>query len=183
MGIDPGFASGAVAVLSEDLSDTRFFDIKDNLYELSLFFRGIDYNKWKIKTAILEKVGSSPMQGVTSALNFGRGIGWVEALLVVSLIPYEYCPPDKWLSSISGRPFKKVPSFEASPKERQRMAREHKKNIKQNTYDFCKRRFPNAELRSFNKDTNRADALAIAYYCWSKYRDLTETITEASSPS
>lgn len=169
LGVDPGYAHGALAVLGENFEDIAFSDIGEDLGALCEFFA-----LWgpHIKTAIMEKVGAMPRQGVTSSLNFGRGIGWCEALLTNYKIPFEYATPQRWMEVITGRP-SPMPIDKTLPGNEQAKVRaKNKRAGKEYTYNFCKRKFPNAELRSFNKDTNRADALGIAFYCWSQYRSI-----------
>ncbi len=44
----------------------------------------------------IEKVASTPQQGVVSAFTFGRGFGTLEGILSALKIPYEFISPQKW---------------------------------------------------------------------------------------
>lgn len=166
MGCDPGYAAGAICVLHEDLDSIIFFDIGESLTDMCHFF---DVWACNIRIAFLEKVNSSPAMGVTSAFNFGKGVGWVEALLTSRQIPYECVSPQKWLTVTGDRPVKEALPWDGDQKTRTAIRSKNKREGKKATYEWCKKKFPNAELRSFSKDSNRADALAIAYYCWKEY--------------
>lgn len=172
LGADPGYAHGALCILPEDLNDVLFFDIGESLSDLCSFFE-----TWAptIKCAVIEKVGAMPRQGISSALNFGRGIGWLEALLTNYSIPHEYCVPAKWLEVIPSRPTPEPIDKSLPEKDKTKKRAANKKLSKIHTFNFCKRKFPKAELRTFNKDSNRADALGLAFYCWNKYRSIQET--------
>jgi hypothetical protein len=167
LGADPGFANGAICLLSRNLKNIVFFDVKDDtLNDLSDFF-----SLWslQVERAVLEKVNASPMMGVVSAFNFGRGYGWVEALLTNYRISYECVTPQKWLTVVGNRPLKEALPYDGSQKERDKIRRHNKKEGKQATFDWAKKKFPTAELRSLSKDSNRADALGIAYWGWQEY--------------
>jgi len=155
LGIDPGSASGAVAVLSENEEYIDFFDIKNNPFELILFLTNITANlDYEIKICNLEKVSAFPGQGSVSGFNFGVGYGIIQSALISLKIPYNIINPKDWQANLEGLPSKKA----GVTKEQRR------KQLKQAIYEWAKRRFPRAELRSFNKDTNRADALGLAFY-------------------
>jgi hypothetical protein len=167
LGADSGFAHGALCVIGEDLEEIHFFDIGEGT--LSGLCSFIDNWSSRLRYAVLEKVNSSPMMGVVSAFNFGRGYGWLETLLTVHSIPFECVAPQKWLTIVGSRPVKETLPYDADQKERDKIRRNNKKEGKQATYTFCKKRFPRAELRSFSRDSNRADALAIAYWGSKEY--------------
>jgi len=175
LGIDPGYKSGAFCLLSYDLKSVTFFDIENNLIEIASFLKA--YNEHvRIAFAMLERVHSSPRQGVASAFNFGRGYGWMEALLNCVNIPYEAVEPKKWMANIPTEAKQELLNDSMNQKEREKLRNRNKVNLKKNTFDFCKHIFPTAELVNFSKHSNRSDALGIAYYCWAKYGEVSETI-------
>jgi crossover junction endodeoxyribonuclease RuvC len=93
LGIDPG-TQGAAAVVNQhgELVDyIRFSKLTE-----------LDIAEWvarwapQIKTAILERVGSMPGQGVASTFKFGSAYGFVRGLLVANRIPWDYASPVVW---------------------------------------------------------------------------------------
>lgn len=156
LGIDPGYANGCLAYLFSDDS-VHFIDLnKAPPFPLGLVAED--------GFGLIEKVGAMPRQGISSALNFGRGIGWCEAYLAYLKIPHQLVVPAKWQQIITPKRAPMSIPKDASKTEKQKLKTQNKRMLKEDIYNFCKKRFPNVGWRSFNKDTNRADALAIALY-------------------
>ncbi len=55
----------------------------------------------KIDRAFVERVSSSPQQGVTSAFAFGRGYGAIEGIIAALGWPVEYVTPQKWKKALA----------------------------------------------------------------------------------
>src|SRR3990167_8410818 len=110
IGIDPGL-TGAVAIISPDilLPEGSYISFHDapigqvgnkrafipNLMARILF----PYRNTTVKVAI-EAVHSMPKQGVTSAFNFGKGLGLWIGILVGMGIPYSEIPPQRWKAAM-----------------------------------------------------------------------------------
>lgn len=173
LGIDPGWDSGACVLLAEDLNSSIIVDIKkDNRDEVRNFL-----SKYAscIKFAVIEKVSSSPRQGVTSAFNFGRGYERLQTILECFSIPFELVQPQAWMPIINVRAQPKVLTNTMTVKERETVRRQNKEQGKKDTFNYIKNVFPFAPLRSVSKDGNRADAFGIALYCWNHYRPTSQS--------
>lgn len=91
MGIDPG-ASGGIAVVGEGFAEAfpipaTYADTSDLLDELEP----------KVVFAIMERVHSSPQQGVRSAFSFGQSKGMLLAMLACKKIPFDDATPQRWM--------------------------------------------------------------------------------------
>lgn len=92
-------------------------------------------------SAILEKVGAMPNQGVSSMFQFGRGVGMYEGVLAALQIPVTYVTPQVWQKGVNARDGKdssRARAAELFPAYAQAFARK--------------------------KDDGRADAACIAYW-------------------
>lgn len=56
---------------------------------------------YPIDYTFVERVASSPQQGVTSAFNFGRGYGGIECLVACMQWPVEFIIPGKWKKALA----------------------------------------------------------------------------------
>lgn len=92
-------------------------------------------------SAILEKVGAMPSQGVSSMFQFGRGVGMYEGVLAALQVPITYVTPQTWQKAVGAR--------EGKDSSRARAAE----------------LFPAyANMFSKKKDDGRADAACIAFW-------------------
>lgn len=97
IGIDPGFSSGAVAVVGANgaaVYDTPLIDKNGvNCRDLMDIIEaaGADH-------VFVERVGSMPGQGVSTTFKFGMGNGMVLAAVQIARIPYTLVTPQKWKS-------------------------------------------------------------------------------------
>jgi hypothetical protein len=174
LGVDPGF-SGGLAALSLDgrVVATRRMPItkaaKQELDELAIirFVRGL-MAEHEIRLVVIEKVGAMPSfkgpdrtpvkQGASSAFSFGYGAGGLRGLIRGqlqggNLLPLEMPMPQTWMKRV----------LVGVKKGRD------KKETKQNTIAFCKRRWPGADLVGSSSKAAKdcdgiADALALAEY-------------------
>lgn len=111
IGIDPGL-EGAIAVLyvdSDGLVVSHIFDMptvqltkgKRQVSEHGLIGLLVDIGQ--VDHVAVETVTSSPQMGVTSAFNFGRGVGVIATALVALKRPTTYLRPQEWQKAV-GRP-------------------------------------------------------------------------------
>lgn len=141
VGIDPGFASGAVAVLADEWSEVHDMPVISgkgiNVHELAELLQ-----RAQAEHAYIEHVASMPKQGVSTTFKFGYGVGQIHAAVALAGIPYTLVTPGKWKG--------------------------HHKISKEK--DLARHRalqlFPDlASDLSRKKDADRAEALLIAAYC------------------
>jgi crossover junction endodeoxyribonuclease RuvC len=155
IGIDPGL-SGAIAFLDTEkgvlsISDMPTLEVKrNNKAKKEVSPHGLaniltlGACGWK-PTAVLERVGAMPGQGVTSVFSFGRSVGLVEGVLAAYNIPVSIVTPQAWQKAAGVRGGKDGSRLRASEL------------------------FPNyAELFARKKDDGRADAALMAWYAATK---------------
>lgn len=173
-GVDPGYSSGAVCLLSEDTKKVIFHDINDKqpsgvMWHTSLvhFFR--EY-KHALQYIAVERVHTSPMMGVVSAGKFYGA--WMVLELLADLTDQMWISvlPTKWQESLGVTFERDKLEYDQSPEERAKIRRKNKTDLKKSVYYWAKATYPHAELRSFKLDSNRADALGIAHYAMTTYR-------------
>jgi crossover junction endodeoxyribonuclease RuvC len=145
IGIDPGI-TGAVSVLTDtgefvavhDMPIMKLGKAKKNQVNpaaLSALIKDTGAT-----SAIVEKVGAMPGQGVSSMFNFGMGFGVIQGVLAGLDIPYALSTPQKW---------KKACGLIGKEKDAARV--------------LAIELFPDASLTR-KKDGGRADALLIAKF-------------------
>jgi crossover junction endodeoxyribonuclease RuvC len=153
IGIDPGL-SGAIAFYDLEsgrlsVDDMPTVEIKRNgkdkkeinPHALADIFTGIDVPC----SAVLERVGAMPGQGVTSVFSFGRSVGVIEGVLAASFIKVTIVTPQTWQKAAGVRGGKDGARLRASEL------------------------FPAyAPLFSRKKDDGRADAALMAWYAATK---------------
>lgn len=141
VGIDPGSVSGAMAfyfpshpdvITAEDLPT---MDGELDAAELANRIRQMNPD-----FAMVEKVGTMPKQGISSAFNFGFGCGQINGVIAALGIPVHYVTPNKW---------KKACALDAD-KEKSRAA--------------AIRLWPSSEHFKRKKDHGRAEAALLARY-------------------
>lgn len=172
-GIDPGYANGAICLLREDLQEIIFHDITDKLpTSVKWYMPLIDFFRLRakeLKYIMIEKVSTSPMQGVVSAGNFKAAAMILEVLSALTGVPYDLVLPVKWQENTKVSIQKETLLDTETPAEREKKRRKNKENLKKSVFAWAQATYPQAELRSFTKDSNRADALGIAHYGLVKY--------------
>lgn len=100
VGIDPG-AKGGYAIIAESETGKAVFAYP---WDDTLFAYEMSALMWKKDegiTAVVEKVGARPGQGVTSMFNFGKNAGYIEGVLSALGIPYQLIPPATWKKEFS----------------------------------------------------------------------------------
>ena len=142
IGIDPGKA-GAMAVIQDN--DVAVIPFKQDDY--IRYLKDIKQNHPCV--CCIEDVHSLPREGVPSAHNFGRSVGWLLGVLDAIGIPYQPITPQKWKKEF-GLTSDKAQSIEV-----------------------CKRLFPDVNLkrteRSKKDDDNCAEACLLALYAKRKF--------------
>jgi hypothetical protein len=102
MGIDPGVSGGIAIGFCWDGGNhtvTECWAMPETPQELNALVANVarGANSKNIQVlAFLEKVRSSPQQGVVSAFTFGRGYGRLEQVLVCWAIRTLEIPPQQW---------------------------------------------------------------------------------------
>lgn len=153
IGIDPGL-SGAIAVFNLETGHLSILDmpvvevVRNNKKKRELspamlanILKLVD----KPATAVVERVGAMPGQGVSSVFSFGRSLGTIEGALAALQIPMTLVPPQQWQKACAVRGGKDG--------SRQRAAE----------------LFPNfAGLFARKKDDGRSDAACLAWYAATK---------------
>ena len=142
IGIDPG-KSGAMAVIQ----DNDVAVIPFNQDDYIRYLKDIKHNYPCV--CCIEDVHSLPREGVTSAHNFGRSVGWLLGMLDAIGIPYQLITPQRWKKEF-GLTSDKAKSIEV-----------------------CRRLFPGVSLkrteRSKKDDDNCAEACLLALYAKRKF--------------
>jgi len=110
LAIDPGSVSGAYAVLCAtkgvpglgptiEVLEVDDLPVMDKNVNGAAFQRIVASFKQHTNArleAVTERVSAMPKQGISSAFNFGRGLGIVEGVLAASMLPTTFVSPAKW---------------------------------------------------------------------------------------
>lgn len=145
LGVDPGLG-GAVAILDSDgmlelvadlpvIRDRSLAWIDGGALQSML----LEAIRGRPCRAIVERVSSSPQQGVASAFTFGIGFGSILATIQTLRLPLELVTPTQWKAALGLNKDKRA------------------------SLDKARLLFPTAELHLAKHD-GRAEALLIAYW-------------------
>jgi len=111
IGIDPGLTGAIVLIGDEEILQIWDMPITAKTHgkgnEVNAFLlndiitdaQTIAYSHGQAATAILERVGAMPGQGVTSMFGFGRSMGVLEGVLAGQGIQTDYVTPQRWKKS------------------------------------------------------------------------------------
>ncbi len=159
VGMDPGL-SGGLAALSLDgkVLATRRMPVTGGARseidgrEVSDFLYQIE-STHIVRLVVIEKVGAMPKQGITSAFVFGHGAGKLQGVVEAAGLALEKPSPQTWMKAVLV----------------DRRKGGTKAQIKQGTIDFCRQRWPGADLKGSSSPAAKdfdgiADALALAEY-------------------
>src|SRR5512133_1967993 len=143
LGIDPGSASGCIALFGQNFYDTIEFSkfTTKEWYEQLKEYK--DNESFVVDHAVLEKVHGMPGMGVQSVTAFAKNVGQIEMALIALGIPFKEVPPQTWMKYFSLKKEK-----DESKTEWKRRLREHLQRI----------------LPDFKATNDTADAMLIAYY-------------------
>lgn len=93
--IDPGAVSGALAAYTVmgqfHVDDLPVVDGQINASALADMVGRMD-----VLTAIVERVGAMPKQGVASTFKFGKSVGIIEGVLAAEGVAIHYVAPQTW---------------------------------------------------------------------------------------
>lgn len=110
LAIDPGSVSGAYALLAYNVGvpglgptievlavdDLPVMEKNVNGPAFARIVRDAEkYTNTRFE-AVTERVSAMPKQGISSAFNFGRGLGIIEGVLSALLVPTTFVSPAKW---------------------------------------------------------------------------------------
>jgi crossover junction endodeoxyribonuclease RuvC len=149
VGIDPGSASGGLAIIESGYRSTacnRFKDMTQK--ELCNIIRG-----WQSYPTfvIIEQVHTMPHQGIVSAGKFMENFGMLKGFLMALDIPFKAIRPQVWQKWYSMH------------KEKTETQSEWKKRLRQRAQEL----FPTTHIRA-----EEADALLLANYCMCCYNEV-----------
>jgi len=139
VGIDPGYRTGAVALVQGDWAEVHDLPVWSeggvNTLELKHILESVPVNY-----VLVEKQSSRPMQGVASSFKLGMGYGQIVGALSMLQLKYKEITPAQWKKSAS------VPSDKDAARR------------------IAMRTFPQlTEQLRRKKDEHRAEALLMAY--------------------
>jgi Holliday junction resolvasome RuvABC endonuclease subunit len=105
VGIDPGVSGGLAAVDSRGraVAWTGMPETEADIWQwlVDIGATSLDETGNTQIAAALEKVSSSPQQGVVSAFTFGKGYGVLRMALIASEIPFDEVRPQVWQKSLN----------------------------------------------------------------------------------
>ena len=106
IGVDPG-ASGAIAlvvdgVLHQVVDMPTVTVTRNSSQKRQVSPAGVAdiIRSMKPDTAIVEKVGAMPGQGVSSMFSFGRSVGIIEGALAALQVPATFITPQAWQKAV-----------------------------------------------------------------------------------
>lgn len=145
LGVDPGQASGAFALMEDtEIQLVQAFDEGAFLDLINSLMR----EQQKTKCCI-EKVSAMPKQGVSSTFSFGVNFGWLRGVLDLGEISYQMVRPQVWKREFNLN----------SDKER--------------SVEVCRRLFPYVDLKRTPRcrklDNNFAEACLMAEFARRKF--------------
>ena len=93
LGVDPGKSGSIVAI--HEAGTIQFVGNDTPEHEIARWLADVACEPLYC-FAVLEKVSSSPQQGVRSAFTFGQSYGFLRGLLVTLAVPFETVTPQRW---------------------------------------------------------------------------------------
>lgn len=144
VGIDPG-TNGGIVVLHRDHTVAEVIKTPPTIRD---FVDRLSALKDSDCFAVVEKVHSTPKQGVKSAFTFGYNIGVLHTTLMMSHVPFELRTPQQWMKWYSMK--KKPHEGDTAWKNR----------LKQKAQQL----FPSQKITLWN-----ADAFLIAWYALNNF--------------
>lgn len=156
VGIDPGFASGAVTLISNDTAGGKVMKCSDFAFEKSKGKNEIDARalydvlyplRHRIKVVTLEQISGMPNQSSSTTFKTGGGYYTIQAVVKIARLPLIFVSSNKW---------KKFYNLGRDKGDSLQLARQF---------------YPDVDL-SKKKDHNRAESLLIARYGMYLYGEL-----------
>ena len=144
LGIDPGSASGCIAMLILNNGEEIFKTIEFSKFTTKEWYGELEKILCDFSCeAVLEKVHGMPGMGVQSISAFMKNVGHIEMALIALGIPFKEITPQTWMKFYNLKKEK-----DESKTEWKRRLREHLQRI----------------LPDFKCTNDTADAMLIAYY-------------------
>jgi len=143
IGIDPG-VKGAIALIN----GLDRVTVKDFPGDFSLVYKILDEwdRLYNIQLVIIEKVSSTAIGGKKANFGFGKNAGVYEGICLAMELPYLLVLPREW---------QKVTDKKSG------------KTTKERSTNTARKLFPHIDLGN-RKTADRADALNISYYGWTR---------------
>jgi len=155
LGIDPGL-SGALAVLDPDGAPELVADLPVIRDRSLAWIDGGALQSTLLEAihgrpcrAVVERVSSSPQQGVASAFTFGIGFGSILATIQTLRLPIELITPAQWKTALG-------------------LGKDKRASL-----DKARLLFPTADLHLAKHD-GRAEALLLAYFSQTRRKEVTQ---------
>lgn len=99
IGIDPGMSGGIGVIIDDGMTfSSTAYPMPETERDVWDLFETI--SKHPNPTAVIEKVGVMPGQGISSGFKFGQGYGALRMALIGNKIPYIDVTPAKWQQAI-----------------------------------------------------------------------------------
>lgn len=171
-GLDPG-KSGGITVIDTEAegggTSVLPIAIPETPHDLWKLFASNGWSHNELAVAVLEKVSSSPQQGVTSAFSFGRSYERLVMMLTVAHIPFEEISPQTWQKALGITPRKKGKKV-----GKKVVGEETYPQFKKRLRAFTQRLFPTLPIWSEKMGVQLAvcDSILIAEYCRRKHTGL-----------
>jgi hypothetical protein len=98
LGIDPGSASGCIAIITIIGGEAMYATIEFSKYTTQEWFKELaDFSRDYPCIAVLEKVHGMPGMGVQSVTAFAKNVGHIEMALIALGIPFNEVTPQAWM--------------------------------------------------------------------------------------
>lgn len=170
--IDPGYSSGAIAILVGNEPPWLIdLNLRDDFCGTIRTIGGI-INSLRSQgheiVAGIEKVSAAPRQKGPSAFSFGGGYYALQAVLCAWSVPFSLVSPQRWQEVIDSS-HRKTPRIRRDKDllDAESADKEYAKRrtmVKAAAWNFAKRMFPTAELKTKTDHQDRADALCGALW-------------------
>lgn len=160
IGIDPG-AEGALAGLAET-GEVFVEDWPGYESPLINLVEGINF-EWEVLGVVIEIQQSMPRQGIASAFKGGMGYSaWITAASAMRW-PILLVRPNDWKRGL-GYPSPPPKRTGQAKKEREKVLRKHRNDLKNHSLALARRRYPQAATTFLTrkKDHDRAEAILMA---------------------
>jgi len=145
IGIDPGSASGCIALITDYGSATLYATLEFSKYTTKEWYEELrDFLRDGHECyAVLEKVHAMPKMNVVAIGSFMKNVGMIEMALISLNIPFKEVTPQAWMKYYGMKREK-----EESNTDWKRRLREHLQRI----------------MPDFKPTNDTADAMLLAYY-------------------
>ena len=103
LGVDPGKTGALALTVANELVAVEDMPTIDKRVNATVLAKLVDDWCYQhgIRLAVIENVHAMPKQGISSAFNFGRGLGVVEGIVLAKAIPVTFVSPAKWKADMA----------------------------------------------------------------------------------